>query len=47
MLLEYNRVLDFDSILATEDGMAIGAVSRNLLLLTVNSGLSVRLQWIT
>ena len=26
MLLEYNRVLDFDSILATEDGMAIGAV---------------------
>lgn len=26
MLLEYNRVLDFDSVLATEDGMAVGAV---------------------
>ena len=26
MLLEYNRVLDFDSVLATEDGIAIGAV---------------------
>lgn len=26
MLLEYNRVLDFDSILATEDAMAVGAV---------------------
>ena len=36
-----------DSILATEDGMAIGAVSRILLQSTVNSGLSVRLQWIT
>ena len=27
MLLEYNRTLDFDSVLATEDGIAIGAVS--------------------
>ena len=27
MLLEYNRILDFDSVLATEDGIAIGAVS--------------------
>ena len=26
MLLEYNRTLDFDSVLATEDGIAIGAV---------------------
>lgn len=26
MLLEYNRVLDFDSVLASEDGIAIGAV---------------------
>ena len=26
MLLEYNRVLDFDSVLATEDGIAIGAI---------------------
>ena len=26
MLLEYNRILDFDSVLATEDGIAIGAV---------------------
>ena len=26
MLLEYNRVLDFDSVLATEDGIAVGAV---------------------
>ena len=26
MLLEYNHVLDFDSVLATEDGIAIGAI---------------------
>ena len=26
MLLEYNRMLDFDSVLATEDGIAIGAI---------------------
>ena len=26
MLLEYNKILDFDSVLATEDGIAIGAV---------------------
>ncbi len=26
MLLEYNRTLDFDSVLATEDGIAIGAI---------------------
>ena len=26
MLLEYNKTLDFDSVLATEDGIAIGAV---------------------
>lgn len=26
MLLEYNRVLDFDSVLATEDGIAVGAL---------------------
>ena len=26
MLLEYNKVLDFDSVLATDDGIAVGAV---------------------
>ena len=26
MLLEYNKALDFDSVLATEDGIAIGAI---------------------
>nr|WP_296157201.1 LacI family DNA-binding transcriptional regulator [uncultured Blautia sp.] len=26
MLLEYNKVLDFDSVLATEDGIAVGAI---------------------
>lgn len=26
MLLEYNKTLDFDSVLATEDGIAIGAI---------------------
>ena len=26
MLLEYNRALDFDSVLATEDSIAIGAI---------------------
>lgn len=26
MLLEYNRILDFDSVMATEDGIAIGAL---------------------
>ena len=26
MLLEYNKVLDFDSVLATDDGIAVGAI---------------------
>ena len=26
MLLEYNKTLDFDSVLAVEDGIAIGAI---------------------